>query len=369
MTDLSTVIQRVLPQTVAIIAPPTEVLEHLKKNPQLAVEPPISGSGYIYHKDGYVITNHHVIANADPQHIEVLTSDGQRISAKLVGSSPAADVAVLKIKPFAGMQVMTFADSDTANFGQPVFAIGAPKALEFSVSQGIISNPERFDRRWRQRFGNVSILPIMQTDAALNPGNSGGALFNAAGEVIGMNTFIQTPVVMGGMGGAIGTSMGSVGLNFALKSNAVKATADKIIKKGGSLQAANPGFSLQNPTSLDRSSMRDPEARVTQVDSGSNAAKAGLKKGDMVVSVDGHDTPHTMAAQYRLFCAAGGTATIKVRRRVDGKDKMAEVSLTFEIPETETFIGWDNPGGNGDGRSLDQHHALISNDNDEGIRD
>lgn len=362
MTNLSVVIQRVLPQTVAIIAPPTEVLEHLKKNPQLAVEPPISGSGYIYSADGYVITNHHVIANADPQHIEVLTFDGQRISAKLVGSSPAADVAVLKIKPFAGMQTMTFADSDTVDFGQPVFAIGAPKALEFSVSQGIVSNPERFDRRWKQRFGNVSILPIMQTDAALNPGNSGGALFNADGRVVGMNTFIQTPVVMGGMGGPIGTSMGSVGLNFALKGNAVKATADKIIKKNGSLQAANPGFSLQNPTSLDRSSMRDPEARVTKVEAGSNAANAGLKTGDIVASVDGHDTPHTMAAQYRLFCAAGGTATIKVRRQVKGKDELVDIELTFEIPETETFIGWDNPNGNGDGRSLDQHHALIGKD-------
>lgn len=259
---------------------------------------------------------------------------------------------------------MTFADSDTVNFGDPVFAIGAPRALEFSVSQGVVSHPERFDRRWRHRFGDVSILPIMQTDAALNPGNSGGALFNAEGEVVGMNTFIQTPMVMGGMGGPIGTSLGSVGLNFALKGNAVKATADKIIKKGGSLQAANPGFSLQNPTSLDRVSMRDPVAMVTHVEAGSNAAKAGLKNGDILTAVDGNETPHTMAAQYRLFCAAGDKATLKVRRIVKGKEEPVTVELTFHIPEAETFIGWD-PDGSGAGQSLEQQHALIARDDNK----
>lgn len=361
MTDLSKVIQRVLPQTVAIIAPSAEVLQHLKKNPQLAIEPPISGSGYIYTADGYVITNNHVVAHADPQHIEVLTFDGTRHKATLVGTSPAADVAVLKIKPFAGMEIITFADSDTVAFGQPVFAIGAPRALEFSVSQGVVSHPERFDRRWRQRFGNVSILPIMQTDAALNPGNSGGALFNTEGDVIGMNTFIQTPMVMGGMGGPIGTALGSIGLNFALKGNAVKATADKIIKKGGSLQAANPGFSLQNPTSLDRASMRDPVAIVTHVEVGSNAAKAGLKKGDIIATVDGNKTPHTMAAQYRLFCAAGGKFTLEVHRLVDGKEETVTIKLTFIIPEAETFID-DGPDGSSAGQSLEQQHALITRD-------
>ena len=375
MTDLSSVIQRVLPQTVAVIAPSAEVLQHLKNNPQMAIEPPICGSGYFYSDKGHIITNHHVIADADPNHIEVMLFDGSRIPAKLIGSSPSADVAVLKVTPFKGMQVTTFADSDTANFGNPCFAIGAPKALEFTVSQGIVSNPKRFDRRWRQRFGNVSILPIMQTDASVNPGNSGGALFNADGEVIGMNTFITTPVVMAninGVQGPIGAALGSVGLNFALTGNAVKETADKIIKKGASLASMDPGFTLQAPTSLDRSSMRDPVARVRAVVEGSAADKAGLKAGDVLQSVNGVETPHTMAAQYRLFCAAGGTATLKVLREVDGKKKAATVELSFEIPETETFIGWDNPGGNSGGLSLDRLHAQVSftdSDDDEGIRD
>lgn len=366
MTNLASVIQRVLPQTVAVIAPPTEVVDHLRKNPQLAIEPAISGSGYIYTADGYVITNNHVVAQADPNHIEVLTFDGVRHKATLVGTSPAADVAVLKIAPFSGIETITFANSDTCAFGDPVFAIGAPRALEFSVSQGIVSNPERFDRRWRHRFGDVSILPILQTDAALNPGNSGGALFNEAGEVIGMNTFIQTPMVIGGMANSpIGTALGSVGLNFALKGNAVKATADKIIKKGSSLKTGNPGFNLQAPTSLDRASMRDPIARVTHVEAGSNAAKAGLKPGDIIVAVDGNDTPHTMAAQYRLFCAAGDQATIEVRRIVKGKEEPVTLSLSFTIPETEYFTGWDDPDGSGNGMSLDQQHALIGRKDDQ----
>ena len=368
MTDLTSVINRVLPQTVAIIAPTAEVLQHLKENPQMAIEPPISGSGYIYSKDGYIITNHHVIAQADPQNVEVLTFCGKRIAAKIIGSSAQADVAVLQIKPFNGMQLAKFGDSDKVGFGNPCFAIGAPRALEFTVSQGIISNPKRYDRRWKSRFGDVSILPIMQTDASVNPGNSGGALFNANGEVIGMNTFIQTAMVLGninGMQAPIGTSLGSIGLNFALTGNAVKKTADKIIAKGGSLKAKNPGFSLNQPTALDRGEMKDPEARVTQVIEGSDAEKAGLIPGDIILEVNGIKTDHALAAQYQLFTAAGEKAKLKIRRTVGSKSSTR--TLEFRIPNSEVFIGWDNnPNGGAGGKSLDKNqHMLASNQNED----
>ena len=336
--------RRVLVQTVAVLAPSAEQLEYMKNNPDADV--PICGSGYIYTAKGDIITNHHVIANASPKHLEVMTSDGKRYPARLVGSSPQADVAVLRIKPFPGMQPVTFADSDKVQYGDNVFAVGAPRALEFTLTSGIISHPERFDSRWQKNFADTTILPVLQTDAAVNPGNSGGALFNEQGEVVGMNTFIYTPYVRGQQG-IIGMSLGSSGLNFSLKINGVKNVADKLIKSGATL-SSNPGFRLVQTTGSHRSRMEYAPAVVDVVSRRSPACRAGLKAGDRLTTINGAPVAHGPMAQYMLFMAAGAEVTLTVTRLVKGAEKT--VTLSFDLP-----LKAENPDGAGNGgQSLSQ---------------
>jgi len=173
------------------------------------------GSGVIISKEGYIITNNHVVENADK--IEVMLYDRTRHQANLIGRDPRTDLAVIKIEPSAEMKYATLGDSDDIEVGDWVIAIGSPRGFDFTVTAGIISAKHRTNIG---ALGPTGYEDFIQTDAAINPGNSGGPLIDLKGKVIGINSLI------------VSTSQGYEGLSFAIPSNMVKNIADSLIKYG-----------------------------------------------------------------------------------------------------------------------------------------
>jgi len=229
-----------------------------------------AGSGSIIDKDGHILTNHHVIQ--DSTRLEVTLSDGSKWPAKLVGTDPDHDLAVIKIDvPSDKLTVISMADSSELNVGQMVLAIGNPFGLGQTLTTGIISSLGRSIRSER----GILIEELIQTDAAINPGNSGGPLLDSTGKIIGINTAIISPT------GA------SVGVGFAVPINAAKRILPELIAKGyvtypwlgASVYPLIPEFSKAVGLSVERGAL------IGQVVSGAPADKAGLKGGDRQVQV------------------------------------------------------------------------------------
>jgi putative serine protease PepD len=222
------------------------------------------GSGFVYDADGQVVTNYHVVANASE--LEVRFSDGSTYDAELVGSDPSTDLAVLKVDAPADMlHPLDLGNSDDVAIGDGVVAIGSPYGLEETVTSGIVS---ALDRTIESTNG-YSIPGTIQTDAAINHGNSGGPLLSAEGDVIGVNSQIESE------------SGGNTGIGFAIPSNTVRSVADQIVS-GGDVEHAYLGVSLDDST--------DPAgALVGAVTAGSPAQEAGLRAGDVVTSFDGEE--------------------------------------------------------------------------------
>ncbi len=224
------------------------------------------GSGFIISADGYVVTNNHVIVDADQ--IEIETFSGETYVATIVGRDERTDIAVLKIEGDAPFPFVSFGDSDIARVGDWVLAVGNPLGQGFSVSAGIISA--------RNRTLSGAYDDFIQTDAAINRGNSGGPLFNMDGEVIGVNTAILSP------------NGGSIGLGFSMSSAVVSQVVDQLIKYGetrrGWLGVRIQDVSEDIAAALE---LESPEgALVTDVPAGP-AAEAGIQPGDVIVSFDG----------------------------------------------------------------------------------
>jgi S1-C subfamily serine protease len=232
------------------------------------------GSGFVFDKAGYIITNYHVIAGAGS--IQVTFSNNQSIDATLVGSDPSTDIAVLKVNTTASaLTTLTLGDSDRVQVGDSVVAIGNPFGLSRSVTAGIVSAIQRQITAPNE----YAIDHVIQTDAAINHGNSGGPLLNARGEVIGVNAQIET-------GGA---SQGNVGVGFAVPSNTVKSVAGQLIE-GGKVEHAAIGILAQQLTPAVAKEFRLPVNSgvvIEEVQGGSGAAKAGLKGGTTDVTVAG----------------------------------------------------------------------------------
>ncbi|MBX5445803.1 trypsin-like peptidase domain-containing protein [Sphaerobacter sp.] len=231
-----------------------------------------TGTGMIIDTEGHIVTNNHVVDGADS--LEVIFSDGERVSATLVGSDPYQDVAVIKVDAKVPATI-TFGDSDKVKPGDSVIAIGSALG-EFrnTVTDGIVSATGRsLDTGQGYRLEH-----LIQHDAPINPGNSGGPLINMSGEVIGMNTAI----VRGGFG-----QPGAEGLGFAIESNTVKRFAEQIIAEGR-VERPYLGISFRPVTRVGNSS-RDSEqpVLVMEVASGSPADKAGLRPGDVITAING----------------------------------------------------------------------------------
>jgi len=230
-----------------------------------------SGSGVIISADGYIVTNNHVVENADE--IEVTLQDKRTFKARVVGTDPSTDLAILEIRA-TNLPFLNFANSDEVRVGEWVLAVGNPFNLESTVTAGIVSAKGRNINILKD---NYAIESFIQTDAAVNPGNSGGALVNLSGDLIGINTAIASP------NGAF------AGYSFAIPSSIVKKIADDIIKYG----SAQRGFLGVIIRSVDGNLAKEKNLSVNQgvyvdslVEKGS-AREAGIKKGDVITKVDG----------------------------------------------------------------------------------
>ena len=228
------------------------------------------GSGFVLTKDGYIVTNNHVVEGADA--VVVRFSDRQEYDAVIVGLDELSDLALLKVAP-DDLPTLPLAQPDELKVGEWVLAIGSPFGLDFSVTAGIVSAMGRS----LPTETNDNYVPFIQTDVAINPGNSGGPLFNLAGEVVGVNSQIYT------------RSGGSIGLSFAIPVSVVRDVVDQL-RDGGQVKRGWLGVSIQN---VDKNLAegfgldRPRGALVVDVVDESPAAEAGLQSGDVIMTFDG----------------------------------------------------------------------------------
>jgi putative serine protease PepD len=234
------------------------------------------GSGFVISDDGYVITNDHVVEGSDGT-MSVAFSDGSTASAKLVGRDPESDVAVIKVAK-SGLTPIVFGNSDQVAVGDPVLAFGSPLALTNTVTAGIVSALDR-TIEGGDPGGTTRYYSAIQTDAAVNQGNSGGPLVDAAGQVIGMNSVIRTVA-------ASDTEAGNIGIAFAIPINQARWQASDIIDHGKARRTVI-GAEVNSSGSTVGSS-GGAGAKLTSVEPSGPAAAAGLKAGDVIVQLDGH---------------------------------------------------------------------------------
>ena len=263
------------------------------------------GSGFVISDDGYIVTNNHVIEGADEIRIEFFS--GLTLTAELIGTDPATDIALLKVGHDGPLPSVRFGDSEAARVGDWVLAVGNPLGQGFSVSAGIVS------ARGRALQGNYD--DYIQTDAAINRGNSGGPLFNMSGEVIGVNTAILSP------------TGGSIGIGFAMSSNVAERVIAQL-KEFGTTRRGWLGVRIQDVTEdvadalgLERAS----GALVTDVMEGP-ARGAGLLSGDVIIRFDGGDVTDTRDLVRRVADAGVGRAVDVVVFR-DGQERNMQVTL------------------------------------------
>jgi serine protease Do len=276
------------------------------------------GSGMIIDPQGHILTNYHVAGGATK--IEVTLADGGKYPAKLVGGDPKTDLAVIRISAKERLPHVTFGDSDKVEVGEWVVAIGAPRALEKSVTQGIISAKHR-----RGITDPTSYQDFLQTDAAINPGNSGGPLLNLNGEVIGINAAIATE------------SGGFEGIGFTIPSNMAQYIAKTLIAHGkverGWLGVTIRDLTAELAKSVHTESLKG--ALIVDVTKGSPAEKAGLKKNDVVIAYRGKEIPDTTTLRNNVAETPIGTeAKITVLRN----GKKEELTLKIGSLEASTKI-------------------------------
>jgi len=266
------------------------------------------GSGVVIDaRQGYVITNHHVIEMA--RTITVTLSDGRNLQAELVGSDPDTDVAVIKI-PADGLTALKVADSEALRVGDFVVAIGNPFGLGQTVTSGIVS------ALGRSGLGIEGYEDFIQTDASINPGNSGGALVNLRGELVGINTAILAP------------SGGNVGIGFAIPSNMVAILMSQLVEHG-EVRRGRLGVSVQdlNPDLARAFGVRGNRgAVVSEVEPGSAADRAGLEAGDVILSVDGRQVDDSADLRNAVGLLRVGE-TLKLELLRDGRRQRVSAAI------------------------------------------
>ena len=315
------------------------------------------GSGAIIDTEGHIITNNHVISGA--QQIQVTLANGNIYSAQLVGTDTTTDLAVIKLdNPPSGLKAVEFADSDKLAVGENVMAIGNPLGYDDTATTGIVSALNR-PVTVTDDNNNEIVTNAVQIDAAINPGNSGGPTFNAAGQVIGINSSIASTATSS-------DSAGSIGIGFSIPSNLVKRVADEIIKDG-SVKHVALGVVIKSDT-VEADGVTRGGATITKssatgsaVVSGGPADKAGLKEGDTIVAFNGNAVNNNYSLLGFVRAAAlGDKATLTIVR--DGKTMDVDVTLD---QEESSVNGSSSSNSNGN----DQNNQNGNGNNDGGTGD
>ena len=297
------------------------------------------GSGAIVSDKGYIVTNNHVIAGA--QQIQVTLANGTIYSAQVVGTDTTTDLAVIKLdNPPSDLKAVEFADSDDLAVGEAVMAIGNPLGYDDTATTGIVSALNR-PVTVTDDNNNAIVTNAVQIDAAINPGNSGGPTFNAAGQVIGINSSIASTA-------SSSSSAGSIGIGFAIPSNLVKRVANEIIENG-SVQHVALGITIKSST-VEADGVTRGCAQVQSVVDGGPASKAGVKAGDSIVAFNGKAVNNNYSLLgYVRASAMNDKVTLTIVR--DGHTMDLEVTLNQEESSSSSSNKQEqneqNNGGNG----------------------
>lgn len=273
------------------------------------------GSGFCVDKEGFIVTNNHVIENADE--IKVKLKNGKEYDAEIVGRDAKTDIALIKVDPWEGSQAIKLGDSDILKVGEWVVAIGSPFGLEHTVTAGIVSAKGRV-------IGSGPYDDFIQTDASINPGNSGGPLLNMRGEVVGINTAIFS------------RSGGNVGIGFAIPINMAKGIIDQL-KASGTVTRGWLGVSIQDlsPDLAKYYGVKDGKgALVGEVFKGDPADKAGIRPKDVITEVDGEKIEDSRDLSAKIAeVPVGGEITLKGIR--EGKERTFQVKIAKRTEDKE----------------------------------
>ncbi len=272
------------------------------------------GSGFIISSDGYILTNNHVVGDADKVLVKLL--DGREFTAKTIGTDPPTDVAVIKIDA-KNLPVLPLGDSGKLDVGEWVLALGNPFGLSHTLTAGIIS------ALGRSRIGIADYEDFIQTDAAINPGNSGGPLINLEGQAIGINTAIFSQ------------SGGYMGIGFAIPINLVKEINNQLMEHG-SVTRGYLGVTVQEltPELVQSFGLKDDKgALVAQVTPDSPSQKAGLKQGDVIAKLNGEPIDAIVPFRNKIAMTVPGTS-VEITIIRDGKEKVLPVTIE-KMPSTE----------------------------------
>ncbi len=286
------------------------------------------GSGVIVSQDGYILTNNHVVDGSDKVRVEL--PDNRTFTAKVVGSDPATDLAVVKIEA-KDLPTLVIGDSDAVKIGDVVLAVGNPLGIGETVTSGIISAKGR-----QTPTGDDSYQDFLQTDAAINHGNSGGALVNAAGQLVGINSQILSP------------SDGNIGLGFAIPSNMAKHVMDQLVANG-TVRRAKLGVTVQRITADMAASLGLASAQgalVSNVEEGSAAARAGLKQGDVITQYNGKAVADNNQLRNAVAATTPGT-NVQVQVLRNGRTESLQATVGELAARKEAANAPDDMRGEG----------------------
>lgn len=274
------------------------------------------GSGVIVSADGYILTNHHVVDGAEQ--IKIDMNDNRTLDARLVGSDPPSDLAVLKVEA-SNLPMLTLGDSERVRVGDVVLAIGNPLGIGQTVTMGIISAKGR-----QTGLSSGSFEDFLQTDAPINQGNSGGALISTNSELIGINSQILSP------------SGGSIGIGFAIPSNMARTVMDTLVRTG-KVRRGQLGITVQKVTSevAEKLKLRDQRGiLVAQVPPGAAADRGGIRQGDIITAFNGVEVNDPNVFRNLVAGTGPGTeVTLTIRR--DGREQQVRATLGEFTPQVQ----------------------------------